>query len=310
MIYMIKCKICNKLLDNKHFGYHLNKKHNVTLLTYHIKYENFKIPICEYCNKEAKLYRGITYRKTCGGDECKLKANRGRRHSPESREKMRLKKLEYYKNNPDKRCPFMRNRKSYIEKLFINLIQEESLDKKYDIINEYYIYPYSIDFAFENIKVAIELDGEFHLKQEKQDSDKRKDKLLLSLGWRILRIGSRDIKENYVNIKQQVLNFLNNTDIIYDKKYGEMLSYIEYKKIQKKIKNEKLIERKRQKNLEKRNKLNGQKRQILKILNKNENKFGIIKIIADEMELSHSHIRRLTSKLGILIFNRTTADII
>ncbi len=208
---------------------------------------------------------------------------------------MKLKKLEYYKNNPDKKCPFMRNRKSYIEKLFENIIKEEQLDKKYDIINEYYIYPYSIDFAFENIKVAIELDGEFHL--QRIDNDIKKDKLLLSMGWRILRIGSRDIKEDYKNIKNIVINFLNDSKQLYNKQYDEMLSYKKYKEEKKK----KYIQQIKQ---QKQQKLNKQKTLLMKLLNDYKNEYGIIRNIADRMNLSPARVRRLSNKFDIELYKR------
>ena len=190
---------------------------------------------------------------------------------------------------------FIRNCKSYIEKLFENIIKEEQLDKKYDIINEYYIYPYSIDFAFENIKVAIELDGEFHL--QRIDNDIKKDKLLLSMGWRILRIGSRDIKEDYKNIKNIVINFLNDSKQLYNKQYDEMLSYKKYKEEKKK----KYIQQIKQ---QKQQKLNKQKTLLMKLLNDYKNEYGIIRNIADGMNLSPAHVRRLSNKFDIELYKR------
>ena len=74
------------------------------------------------------------------------------------------------KNNPEKTAWRLSN-VSYPEKLFIEYIESNGLDKKYSIIREYSVFPYFIDFAFVNQMVAIEIDGSQHLLPERKEKD-------------------------------------------------------------------------------------------------------------------------------------------
>jgi arylsulfatase len=57
-------------------------------------------------------------------------------------------------------------------------LKSNGLDKKYSIVREYSVFPYFIDFAFVNEKVAVEIDGSQHLLPERKDRDDKKDELL------------------------------------------------------------------------------------------------------------------------------------
>jgi len=79
------------------------------------------------------------------------------------------------------------NKPSYPESFFIKVIQNEFFDKKYT--REYPFFKYSIDFAWVDKKLAIEIDGEQHETDiQQKHSDMRKDELLKENGWNILRI--------------------------------------------------------------------------------------------------------------------------
>jgi very-short-patch-repair endonuclease len=84
------------------------------------------------------------------------------------------------------------NEKSYPEKFFTRVIENEFEDKNYS--SEYNVGNYSIDFAWVDKKIAIEIDGDQHIRFQHQiDSDIRKDKLLTSEGWKVLRIRWKDM---------------------------------------------------------------------------------------------------------------------
>lgn len=71
---------------------------------------------------------------------------------------------------------------SYPEKLFQELLIKYGFDKRYLIIREYCVFPYYIDFAFVDLKIAIEIDGSQHLLPERKKKDIKKDKLLITKG--------------------------------------------------------------------------------------------------------------------------------
>ena len=83
---------------------------------------------------------------------------------------------------------------SYPEKFFIDVIKNEFQDQKY--IREYYILGYSLDFAWVDKKLEIEIDGEQHEKIENQIHDQQRDKILEDNGWKTLRIKWKDMSNN------------------------------------------------------------------------------------------------------------------
>ena len=84
------------------------------------------------------------------------------------------------------------NKKSYPEEFFTLVIENEFIDKNYTC--EFNVGIYSIDFAWVDKKLAIEIDGDQHQRfQEVIDRDKRKDDLLLSKDWKVLRIKWKDM---------------------------------------------------------------------------------------------------------------------
>lgn len=75
---------------------------------------------------------------------------------------------------------------SYPERFFMEVIKNEFQDQKY--VREYYILGYSLDFAWVDKKLEIEIDGEQHEKIENQIHDQQRDQILRENGWETLRI--------------------------------------------------------------------------------------------------------------------------
>jgi very-short-patch-repair endonuclease len=93
------------------------------------------------------------------------------------------------------------NEPSWPEQFFIQVINNEFNDKNYT--REHPIGVYSIDFAWVEKKLAIEIDGDQHQRFESyRERDARKDKLLADNGWKILRIVWKDMyKDTKKHIK-------------------------------------------------------------------------------------------------------------
>lgn len=119
------------------------------------------------------------------------------------------------KNNPEKTAWRLSNM-SYPEKVFMDFLIKHKLNKKYLIIREYSFFPYFIDFAFVDLKVAIEIDGSQHLTSERKKKDDKKDNFLKENGWRILRISENEVKTNFDNLLPKLECFIN-SDITFEK---------------------------------------------------------------------------------------------
>jgi very-short-patch-repair endonuclease len=85
-----------------------------------------------------------------------------------------------------------KNQPSWPEQFFMQVIENEFVDKNYTC--EYPLGIYSIDFAWVEKKLAIEIDGEQHQRfKEYRERDERKNRCLSENGWRVLRISWKDM---------------------------------------------------------------------------------------------------------------------
>ena len=166
-------------------------------------YEDYEsgLSINEICNKygiKSKSYisnyvlSGKTRSVSEAGKLAHKKYRESFRHTDETKKKMREKRLTWMKANPEKTAWRLKNM-SYPEKCFQKILEDNGLDKKYLIYREYSVFPYFIDFAFINEKVAVEIDGSQHLEEERKRRDNEKDNLLLSNGWKVIRIAANEV---------------------------------------------------------------------------------------------------------------------
>ena len=209
MRFQLVCKICNEVEVKSNLGLsiHLNYKHNdIKTIEYLKKYENFKIPKCVICEKEASLRgnrQGMTFNKTCDSEVCLKQLRMAFQHTEETKELIRRKRFEYLKKKTGKTAWERRAKGelSYLEKWFFdNVIEKYNLYDIYDIGNEYPVYPYFIDFAFLNIKLCVELDGACHFKNKKRiEHDIKRDNFLVDEGWKIYRIRFDEISDDTVD---------------------------------------------------------------------------------------------------------------
>lgn len=118
------------------------------------------------------------------------------RHTEESKQKIREARLKYMKEHPENTAWRLSNC-SYPEQQFIKFLNKYKYTEQYRIIREYSIFPYFIDFAFPDQKLAVEIDGSQHLLPERKQKDIEKDKLLISQGWKVIRITENLIKTDW-----------------------------------------------------------------------------------------------------------------
>lgn len=241
---MFECKICNRKLDNVgNLKQHIKKCEKLSV----IKDELIRLYVDEsysvkdlrkkfkFQSDDIKIVLGDKVRTASEANKLAHKKYPEKfKHTEESKKIMREKRLEFMKNNPDKTAWRLSN-VSYPEKLFIEYVESNGLDKKYSIVREYSVFPYFIDFAFVNQMVAIEIDGSQHLLPERKESDDKKDKLLNELGWLVIRVSEKEIKINIKEVFNTIILSLNEKPKVNNFKIGIV---VHPKKRQKKERNE------------------------------------------------------------------------
>jgi very-short-patch-repair endonuclease len=187
----MKCNYCEKDINNKgSFKKHLKscerleKIKNDIVILYKEGYsinklsKHFSIGKDIICNLLKKT-NGVKYRN--GSEAVKLAHKLypdSFKHSEESKQKMREKRLDWMKKNPEK-TSWRKTNLSYPEKLFLEELIKRQLDKKYLTIREKSFYPYFADFTFENFKLVVEIDGSQHLLKERREKDEEKEKIII-----------------------------------------------------------------------------------------------------------------------------------
>jgi len=231
----MECELCNKICKNtKGLSIHL-KMHEITLYDYLNR--NREIPKCPVCNSDCKQYKK-SFTVTCLNPSCIKKNSSKRTHSLETLEKIRLKRIEYLQKKTGKTAWERRSRKemSYLENWFQEeVILKFSLQDKHQIITEYHVDGYFIDFAFLDKMIAVEIDGRCHFDKnmKRHERDFKKDEVLKNLGWNVIRMNFHDIRHNHESLVENFLNLLDTNDAQACDWFGQV-RYTEYKKTQKK----------------------------------------------------------------------------
>ncbi len=239
---MIKCDICNREFTNKG-GYVSHKKTCDYINTIKEDIISLYVDSLIGLTEIGKKYNigkdtiikvlGDKKRTLSEGVKVARKKNPERYIcSEETKEKIRVKRIEFMKNNPDKTA-WRTSNLSYPEKLFLENLEVLNWGKKYSIIREYCVFPYFIDFAFVNEKVAVEIDGSQHLLEDRKERDNKKDELLLKNGWSVIRITDKEIKTNLDNVMLDIENILNTKTSSQKYNLGILTTPKEYNKKEK-----------------------------------------------------------------------------
>ena len=212
---MYKCDKCNKEFNKRHSYIGHCSSHN--------RGDSYKIGRSK--NKEIKktkkncIHCNIEFDSPLklGGHQahCKLnpkkeetikklsKINKGKKMSDEQKKKISESRKKYLDNNPGN-IPYLLNhssKESYPEKIFRNELERRKIE---GWEQEYPIKRYSLDFAFVDKKIDVEIDGETHNNKQVILKDLERDKILSLEGWKIIRFKSSDVKNNI----DLVMNFL------------------------------------------------------------------------------------------------------
>lgn len=227
------CNNCNKLIKNKGaFTKHIKTCN----LVFSLRGEILNLYLNENCSVndiKKKFHIGSNTIIDVLGDKMRTTTESRQiarkrypekyKHTEETKKKLKEIRLRFMKENPDKTA-WRKNNLSYPEKLFLNKLESLSWDKKFSIIREYSFFPYFIDFAFLNEKVAVEIDGSQHLQDERILKDNDKDELLVNSGWKVVRISENEIKNNIEEVFLRIENILFLSNNIKQHKIGVILN--------------------------------------------------------------------------------------
>lgn len=181
------------------------------------------------------------------------------------------------------------NKKSYAEDFFERFLVNNGYRKDIDFFREFPVGIYRCDFCFLKLRLVVEIDGLQHYKyKNRQISDSKKEFLLKSLGFKVLRICYKYLCKDTTLILNDVLKILQNT------KEQELLiqelsnSQLRFLNLLDELQKRKLLDSEKKKN-EKINKIN-EKLELLKSIDMS--KRGWIQEAKNKLGVSGTSIRR------------------
>jgi very-short-patch-repair endonuclease len=216
------CSVCNKNFNNINgLSKHLILSHEIKLLDYYVKYNNFEIPKCPYCDNNTKQRTGLNFNKTCGNKKCIKIDHSNRKLSHKTKLKISKSLKTSHKNGNHPGWSFINsdvNRRSYPEKYFVNILKKYNLYSKYTIQEKLSFGKYFLDFAFLDIKTDVEIDGQQHFNTKNAiDHDIKRDGFLLKNNWKVYRISWMELKNNPKLVIEKFLNWLETNERLYHK---------------------------------------------------------------------------------------------
>lgn len=110
---------------------------------------------------------------------------KGKHLSAEQKAKISISMKKFCKEHPD-RVPFVLNhssKESYPEKYFKEVFQNEKFPS---FVQEMFVNGYYLDFAFQELRLYIEIDGEQHFSEKHKLHDINRTKILKQNGWKCI----------------------------------------------------------------------------------------------------------------------------
>jgi len=156
----------------------------------------------------------------------------GHKHSEEIKKNLSNKMKEYYLNNPDKH--FWTNKEKFISKP-CEFFKKKLIDKNFVFIEEYIPlkdYNYSIDIAFVDYKIGIEINGNQHYKIGQSglylnDYYQKRHDLIEKEGWFLVELHYKTVYDKNID---EIINNIFNKLFHYDFNTNEYLNNFVNKK--------------------------------------------------------------------------------
>lgn len=203
---MYYCKKCDKVFEKRrsYIGHCSSHNRGESYKKGRKKKEHReRVTECKYCGAHFDEGRRLgghiancKYNPNSENRRFKLSiAAKNRTFSEETKLKISKSRKRYLDLNPGK-IPYLLNhssKESYPERLFREKLERENI---IGWIQEYPILRYSLDFAFLDKMINVEIDGGSHKLSEITKKDTTRDKTLTDLGWKVIRLRAEDIKIN------------------------------------------------------------------------------------------------------------------
>ena len=169
----------------------------------------FAVKMCKVCGAEMRPYimksgvnaghpesESLFVARECCGKSCAKKL-KNPMHSKSSREKMSA-TLRRIGHTPKVRGGNGKDLTD-IQKKFMEVLKDgwiaEYAEKTHKSAAQGYPHHYKIDIAHPMMGIAVELDGASHSSVKRKQQDEKKDALLRSLGWKVLRMSNKQERE-------------------------------------------------------------------------------------------------------------------
>lgn len=107
-----------------------------------------------------------------------------------------------------RRAAQMRANPTEAEELLWNALCEQQIG--YKIRRQHIVSQYILDFAYLDNRIAIELDGGYHNKEDQQYDDAVRTKHLESFGWRVLRFTNSEVFHDLESVISQIKSAISN----------------------------------------------------------------------------------------------------
>lgn len=282
------CPECKQSFQTKNEMYkHRHEEHN-------LGYRNTS-KICELCHEKYKNKREHNL-------VCKCRRHKGYKHTEEEKKKISEQRKLYLKQHPENH-PWKRNGK-FTSKPCETL--KKFLREKYTFVEEYtdtrWEHNYSLDIAFLEKKIAIEINGNQHYNSnwELNEYYQKRHDYLTSNGWNVLEIHYTWCY-NEDKIKEICEAIDNNKTISFE----ETKKLLEHKRLTKLEKEQKRKENHLQKEQEKLNLINERKEQILNC-GEDLTKYGWLEKVSKLTNLTRRQIQRIVklTDLKDLVYKR------
>lgn len=212
------CHICNKgpFSSKSQLKGHLSSHNRPKIYRKKEKIKN-KTHVCTFCEEIFDTGQKLGGHKV----NCSLNPNREKRLkslsksgkkrilTEEHKLKISISRKKYLDTNPGK-IPYLLNhssKESYPEKLFREFLEKKNI-KGWE--QEYPYKRYSLDFAFPDKKINVEIDGSTHNLETVIYKDRIRDETLKNDGWIVYRISSEKLKRDFEKIVGDFIIFFNN----------------------------------------------------------------------------------------------------